>query len=65
MTSSSTSVPTANEIRVARSGLSTHFASCALIPNWIGSIAPAANPNNRYDQIATGPGSMENPGFPA
>ena len=35
-------MPTANETNVARSGLPTQLASCALIPNWIGSIAPAA-----------------------
>ena len=43
----SAAVPTANEISVARSGLSTQVASWALIPNWIGSIAPATNPKSR------------------
>ncbi len=41
----STTVPTAKETSVARSGLPTQLASCALIPNWIGSIAPAAIAN--------------------
>ncbi len=35
--------PTRNETSAARSGLPTQCASCALTPNWIGSIAPAAN----------------------
>ena len=38
----STAAPTTKETNVARSGLPTHDASCALIPNWIGSMAPAA-----------------------
>jgi hypothetical protein len=39
---SSTAAPTAKETKVARTGLSIQLASWALIPNWIGSIAPAA-----------------------
>ena len=42
---SSTAAPTAKETDVARTRLPTQLASCALIPNWIGSIAPAATSN--------------------
>ena len=42
---SKTATPTANETSVARSGLPSQLASWALIPNWIGSIAPAAIAN--------------------
>src|SRR6478609_2938274 len=47
---SSAIVPTRNDTNAARTGLPSQCASCALIPNWNGSIAPAATAKSRYSQ---------------
>jgi hypothetical protein len=53
VTASSADVPTANETNAARTGLSSHSASCALTPAWIGSIAPAASAKRIANAIGT------------
>jgi len=37
--------PVRNDTNAARTGLSNQLESCALIPNWTGSAAPAAKAN--------------------
>src|SRR4029450_1685885 len=57
--------PTKNETNALNTDPPTHSASCALIPNWNGSIAPARSAKSREGQIATLQISRENAGFPA
>jgi hypothetical protein len=46
-TTASAAAPTTKETNAARTELPSQAASWALIPNWIGSIAPAASANSR------------------
>src|SRR5919198_4163269 len=47
-------MPTTKEIAAARTGPPTAFLSCALMLNWIGSMAPASSASGRRN-AAMGP----------